>query len=99
MDKKHYSHHLDIGLQKKATRRLKIIEGQVRGLTRMVECSTYCIDILTQMDAVREALLGVEAVILENHLNTHVAEQMASGKKKQAITEILKVYRAARKNS
>lgn len=86
-------------LQKKATRRLKIIEGQVRGLTRLVEEETYCIDILTQMDAVREALLGVEAIILENHLNTHVVEQILSGKKKQAIAEILKVYRAARKNT
>lgn len=99
MVKEHQHHHLDIELQKKATRRLKIIEGQVRGLARMVEGGTYCIDILTQMDAVREALLGVEAIILENHLNTHVAEQMASGKKKQAIAEILKVYRAARKNT
>lgn len=97
--KKKSPHSLNNELQKKATRRLKIIEGQVRGLTRLVEEETYCIDILTQMDAVREALLGVEAIILENHLNTHVVEQITSGKKKQAIAEILKVYRAARKNT
>ncbi|MBI5798734.1 MAG: metal-sensitive transcriptional regulator [Candidatus Yonathbacteria bacterium] len=98
MTKKEHENTLNKELQKKATRRLKIIEGQVRGLARMVDGGTYCIDILTQMDAVREALLGVEAIILENHLNTHVVEQITYGKKKQAIAEILKVYRAARKN-
>ena len=67
-------------IQRRALHRLKIIEGQVRGLQKMVESEQYCIDIITQSLAVKEALSGVEDLILENHLATHVVEQMKSGK-------------------
>ena len=63
----------------KVKRRLKIIEGQVRGLQKMVEEGRYCVGIITQTEAVKEALSGVENLILENHLETHVAAQMKSG--------------------
>ncbi len=81
----------------KVVRRLKLIEGQVRGLQRMVDEEKYCVDIITQTSAIKEALSGVEGLMLENHLSTHVIEQMRSGKNKQAISEILKVYRLAQK--
>lgn len=81
-------------IQKQAIRRLKIIEGQIRGLQNMVEDEKYCIDIITQASAIKKALSGVESLILENHLGTHVIEQMRSGKKEQAIKEILKIYKA-----
>lgn len=81
----------------KVIRRLKLIEGQVRGLQRMVSDEKYCIDIITQTSAIKEALAGVEDLMLENHLSTHVIEQIRSGKNKQAISEILKVYRLAQK--
>ena len=84
-------------IKKKATRRLKIIEGQIRGVQKMVEDEKYCIDIITQSSAIKEALSGVENLILENHLSTHVIHQIKTGKEKQAITEILKVYRRAQK--
>lgn len=84
-------------IKKKTVRRLKIIEGQVRGLQSMVEKEEYCVDIITQSSAIKVALSGVEDLILENHLSTHVIEQIKSGKKKQAITEILKVYKLAHK--
>ena len=84
-------------IKKRAQRRLKLIEGQVRGLQRMVEKEVYCIDVLTQSSAIKEALSGVEDLMLENHLETHVAEQMRSGKKKQAVEEVLKVYKASKK--
>lgn len=80
-----------------ATRRLKLIEGQIRGLQKMVEDDRYCIDIITQASAIKEALSGVEDLLLENHLTTHVAEQMKSGKDAQATEEILKVYKLKRK--
>ena len=83
--------------KKKTLRRLKLIEGQVRGIQRMIEEEKYCIDIMTQSAAVNEALSGVEDLMLGNHLETHVAEQMKSGKKKQAVEEILKIYKASRK--
>jgi len=84
-------------IKKKAMHRLKIAEGQVRGLQRMVEQEKYCIDIINQSLAVKEALSGVEDLILKNHLSTHVVEQMKSGKQAKAINEILSVYKLSKK--
>ena len=81
----------------KIERRFKIIEGQVRGLQKMVEEEVYCVDIITQISAVRQALSSVEDVMLENHLSTHVVEQMKSGKHKRATDEILSVYKLSKK--
>lgn len=81
----------------RALRRLKIIEGQVRGLQKMILDDTYCIDIISQASAVKEALSGVEDVLLENHLSTHVIEQIKSGDEHKATEEILKVYKLKRK--
>ena len=63
----------------------------------MVEDDKYCVDIITQSSAIKEALSGVEHLILENHLSTHVLEQMKSGRERQAVDEILKVYKLAQK--
>ena len=82
--------------KQKLIRRLKIIEGQVRGLQDMVEKGAYCIDVITQMSAVKQALSGIEDVMMENHLNTCVADQMKKGNSKKATQEILKVYRLKR---
>ena len=59
--------------------RLHRIEGQVRGLERMIEEDRYCIDILTQIAAVRTALEQVGAKLLEDHVTHCVAEALASG--------------------
>ena len=79
--------------KEKLVRRLKIIEGQVRGLQEMIEKDTYCIDVITQTSAIKQALSGIEDVMMENHLNTCAADQMQKGKSKKATEEILKVYR------
>ncbi len=63
----------------------------------MVDEEKYCIDIIIQASAIKEALSGVEDLILENHLSTHVVHQMKSGKVKQAVAEILKIYKLAQK--
>ena len=78
-------------------RRLKILEGQIRGLRKMVEKEEYCIDILQQSMAAKEALSGVEGLILENHLSTHVVEQMKSNQHSKAVSEILKIYKLAKR--
>lgn len=78
-------------------RRLKIIEGQIRGLQEMVGRGAYCIDVITQTSAVRQALASVEDAIMENHLGTCVVDQMKRGKESKAVGEILKVYRLKRK--
>ena len=84
-------------IKKRAIRRLKIVEGQVRGLQNMVEQEKYCVDIITQASAIKQALSGIENLILQNHLSTHVIEQMKSGKEKQAVAEVLKVYKLSQK--
>ncbi len=84
-------------IKPKAVRRLKIIEGQLRGLQKMVEDDKYCIDIIAQASAVKEALSGVEDLLLENHLTTHVIHQVNHGQEDQAVAEILKVYKLKRK--
>ncbi len=82
---------------KKLLQRLKIIEGQVRGLQDMISKNSYCIDIITQTSAVKQALAGVEDALLENHLSSCVVGQIKKGKSQQATEEILKVYRLKRK--
>jgi DNA-binding FrmR family transcriptional regulator len=84
-------------IKKKAQRRLSLIKGQVNGLSKMVDSERYCVDIITQSSAIKEALSGVEDLILENHLSTHVLEQVRGGKEKKAIEEILKIYKLAQK--
>ncbi len=81
----------------KLIRRLKVIEGQVRGLQDMVEKGKYCIDIITQTSAVKQALAGVEDVLMESHLSTCVIDQIKKGGEVKAKAEILKVYRLKRK--
>ncbi|KKR43210.1 MAG: hypothetical protein UT79_C0008G0006 [Candidatus Moranbacteria bacterium GW2011_GWC2_40_12] len=78
-------------------RRLKLIEGQVRGLQKMVENDTYCIDIITQTSAVKQGLSNVEDLLLENHLGHCVHHQMKSGQVARAREEIVKVYKLKRK--
>ena len=84
-------------VKQKVNRRLKIIEGQVRGLQKMVDKEQYCIDVITQTHAVREALSSVEDVMLENHLSTHVVDQMKNGEHSRAAKEILSVYKVSKK--
>lgn len=84
-------------VKNKATQRLKITQGQLKGLMQMIEDEKYCVDIITQSSAIKEALSGVEHLILENHLSTHVLEQIKGGEEKKAIDEILKVYKLAQK--
>ena len=59
--------------------RLKRIEGQVRGLQRMVEDDTYCIDVITQVSATTKALQSVALLLLEDHLGHCVAHALGEG--------------------
>jgi DNA-binding FrmR family transcriptional regulator len=82
------------------TKRLNRVEGQVRGLSRMVEEDRYCIDIVTQISAVRAALRRVEEEILRDHVGHCVEHAIASGNKadqRAKIAELMDVIgRAAR---
>lgn len=79
-------------------KRFKRIEGQVRGLTRMVEEGRYCIDIVTQVSAVRAALRRAEEEILRDHVGHCVEHAIASGNRqdqRQKISEIMDVLSRA----
>ena len=79
------------------SRRLKIIAGQINGLGKMIEDGRYCIDVIYQSLAIKEALSGIENLVLENHLKTHVVEQIKKGQSNKAIQEILDIYRISKK--
>jgi len=72
---KHGPHPVNL----RALRRLKNIEGQVRGLQRMVDEEKYCVDILTQVSAVRAALHSVGMLILRRHVETCVSDAIETG--------------------
>ena len=75
-------------------RRLHRIEGQVRGIERMVEDDRYCIDILTQIGAVSTALESLAFRILDQHVNHCVAGAMASGDEAEAKEKTAELLRA-----
>jgi DNA-binding FrmR family transcriptional regulator len=83
--------------KKSLLRRLKIIEGQIRGLHEMIEKDTYCIDVITQTSAAKQGLSNIEDMLLEGHLGHCAINQIKSGKESKAIEEILKVYKLKRK--
>jgi DNA-binding FrmR family transcriptional regulator len=75
-------------------RRLKRIEGQVRGLARMVERDRYCIDVVTQIKAVRAALRRVEDEVLRDHVAHCVEHAIASGDRadqRRKLAELMEV--------
>ena len=82
-------------IKKRATHRSKIIEGQFKGLQKMIEQEEYCVDILTQSLAIQKSLASLNKLILENHLRTHVSntlsQQGSNGAEKQ-IEELLNLY-------
>jgi len=80
-------------------RRLKKIEGQVRGLIRMIEDDRYCIDILHQVNAVKAALTKTESEILRAHAATCVEDAMNSGdadQQRKKFSELVKLFEGVR---
>ncbi len=82
-------------IKKRAVHRYKIIDGQIKGLQKMIDNEEYCMDILTQSLAIQKSLASLNKLILENHLRTHITEMMASKEEtqhKKAISELLSLY-------
>jgi len=81
-------------IKKRALHRSKILEGQMRGLEKMIESEEYCMDIITQSLAIQKSLRSLNKLLVENHLRTHVADMFAAGGEQQAhaVDELLKVY-------
>ena len=94
-------HELTDKHRQNAISRLRRIEGQIRGIQKMLEEDRYCVDILTQTSAVVAALHGVEDLVMENHLNTCVADAMKSDDpeaKAEKVEEVMSVITKFRKH-
>lgn len=81
-------------LKKRALHRSKILEGQMRGMQKMIEKEEYCMDILTQGLAIQKSVASLNKLILENHIRTHVKDSLTSSEAAQetAIGELLALY-------
>lgn len=82
-------------IKQRALHRAKILEGQMRGVQKMIENEDYCMDILTQSLAIQKSIGSLNKLVLENHIRTHVKEALASGSKKdqeKAVEELLSIY-------
>jgi DNA-binding FrmR family transcriptional regulator len=80
--------------KKQLAARLARVEGQVRGIARMIEDDRYCIDVITQVQAVAAALRRVETIVLKDHVSHCVEHAIASGDQRdqrQKVAELLRV--------
>lgn len=82
-------------IKKRAIHRAKILQGQLKGLEKMIEAEDYCMDVITQSLAVQKSLGSLNKLLVENHLSTHVKDMMVSKDPKvqrQLQEELLKIY-------
>ena len=86
--------------RKAATSRLARIEGQVRGISKMVQEDRYCIDVVRQIQAVKAALGGLEGLVLDDHIDTCVDEAMTGNSleaRREKIDELVAVLGGRKK--
>lgn len=88
---KHRTKHRSEKERKDMMNRLSRIEGQVRGIKKMVESDVYCPDILIQVSAVNAALNSFNKVLLAEHLRSCVVDDIKEGKEEEAIDELVLV--------
>lgn len=82
-------------LKQRTLHRSKIIEGQIKGLQKMIDNDQYCMDILTQNLAIQKSLSSLNKLILENHIRTHIKDGLQSTSEQEqetAIDELLLLY-------
>jgi DNA-binding FrmR family transcriptional regulator len=82
-------------VKKRALHRAKILEGQMRGIQKMIDEDEYCMYILTQSLAVQKSLSSLNKLVLENHLRTHITDAMHSNDvadSEKAVEELLSLY-------
>ena len=81
-------------LKQRAMHRSKILEGQLRGLGRMIENEDYCVDIITLSLAVQKSLGSLNKLLVENHLRTHVTDMYEAGgdERDGAVAELLRIF-------
>lgn len=88
--------HATPNSKKRIIHRLKIARGHLDKVISMVDDDTYCIDVLTQSQAVQSALAGVDQLMLSDHLENCIGEQLKNGDSKKAFSEIINVFKRRR---
>lgn len=90
----HHAHHAVVQPDKTALlKRLNRIEGQARGIAKMVEEDRYCVDVLTQIAAIQSALDALAMQLLENHTNGCVRTAIQSGDGEAAVGELMNLVK------
>jgi DNA-binding FrmR family transcriptional regulator len=92
---------MDKELTKQIVNRLKSVEGHVRGVEKMVEDGVYCIDIVSQINAIQAALQKINALVLDRHLHTCVTTAIRGDdavERERVIGEIMGVFNAKGRN-
>jgi len=81
-------------IKKRALHRARILEGQLRGVEKMIDDEAYCVDIITQTLAIQKSLRSLNKLLVENHLRTHVSEMFDEGgpRRDDAVDELLTVF-------
>ncbi len=81
-------------IKKRALHRSRILQGQLRGLEKMIGSDEYCVDIITQSLAIQKSLRSLNKLIVENHLRTHVTDMFEAGgdERERAVGELLTVF-------
>jgi DNA-binding FrmR family transcriptional regulator len=87
--------HIPMETREALTRRLKRIEGQVRGLQKMIDEERYCADVLVQIASAQEALSGVGRILLQNHLEHCVTDAIKGGdpaESERVVSELMSLW-------
>lgn len=81
-------------IKKRALHRAKILQGQMRGLEKMIDADEYCVDIITQSLAIQKSLSSLNKLLVENHLRTHVTDMFDAGgdEREKAVAELISIY-------
>ena len=79
--------------QEQILHRIKIVQGHLKKVAKMIEDDEYCIDILHQSQAIQKALKEVDNLMLENHLKTCAMDAVGKGRKEEAIAEVMQVFK------
>ncbi len=81
-------------LKKRALHRSRILQGQLRGVEKMIQNEDYCVDVITQSLAIQKSLRSLNKLLVENHLRTHVSDMFEAGGEQSdaAVAELLNVF-------
>jgi len=84
--------HLNQKLKNRASHRAKIIRGQLEGLIKAIEKEEYCPKLLHRSFSIQRSLKSLDALMLENHLRTHVKKQLSGSEENHAVKELIDIF-------